>query len=274
MADSISTERFRANDLLVTMKPDMTHVTDADRAVEAAIRGGLADSRPLDGILGEEFGGEFDGEFDGDGDNESNDESGGNRGHDDVERDARRQWIVDPIDGTANFVRGVPVWATLISLAVGGVPVVGVVSAPALGQRWWAAKGQGAWTSERVSDTERRERRIFVSGVSEVANASLSYNSLKGWDECGYLDRLVSLSREVWRTRAYGDMWSYMMVAEGLIDIAGEFDLKPWDMAALIPIVEEAGGTFTSAAGIPGPWHGSAIATNTLLHEAVLGLLN
>ena len=266
MADSISTERFRANDLLVTMKPDMTHVTDADRAVEAAIRGGLADSRPHDGILGEEFGGEFDGDGERDG-------GGRDGGIDDGERDARRQWIVDPIDGTANFVRGVPVWATLISLAVDGVPVVGVVSAPALGQRWWAAKGQGAWTSERVRDTELRERRIFVSGVSELANASLSYNSLKGWDECGYLDRLVSLSREVWRTRAYGDMWSYMMVAEGLIDVAGEFDLKPWDMAALIPIVEEAGGTFTSAAGIPGPWHGSAIATNTLLHEAVLSLL-
>lgn len=251
MADSISTDRFRANDLLVTMKPDMTHVTDADKAVEAAIRGGLADSRPHDGILGEEFG----------------DEGG------DGQQDARRQWIVDPIDGTANFVRGVPIWATLISLAIDGVPVVGVVSAPALGRRWWAAIGQGAWTSEQVSEAERRERRIFVSGVSEIADASLSYNSLKGWDDFGYLDQLVTLSREVWRTRAYGEMWSYMMVAEGLIDIAGEFDLKPWDMAALVPIVEEAGGTFTSAAGIPGPWHGSAIATNGLLHESVLGLL-
>ena len=251
MADSISTDRFRANDLLVTMKPDMTHVTDADKAVEAAIRGGLADSRPHDGILGEEFG----------------DEGG------DGQQDARRQWIVDPIDGTANFVRGVPIWATLISLAIDGVPVVGVVSAPALGRRWWAAIGQGAWTSEQVSESERRERRIFVSGVSEIADASLSYNSLKGWDDFGYLDQLVTLSREVWRTRAYGEMWSYMMVAEGLIDIAGEFDLKPWDMAALVPIVEEAGGTFTSAAGIPGPWHGSAIATNGLLHESVLGLL-
>ena len=251
MADSISSKRFRANDLLVTMKPDMTHVTDADKAVESAIRGGLADSRPHDAILGEEFGDEGS----------------------DGQQEARRQWIIDPIDGTANFMRGVPVWATLISLAIDGVPVVGVVSAPSLGQRWWAAKGQGAWTSERVSESEQRERRIFVSGVSELSDASLSYNSLKGWDEYGYLDHLVTLSREVWRTRAYGDMWSYMMVAEGLIDIAGEFDLKPWDMAALVPIVEEAGGTFTSAAGIAGPWNGSAIATNGLLHEAVLNLL-
>ncbi|MBC7517367.1 MAG: histidinol phosphatase [Microbacteriaceae bacterium] len=258
MADSISSDRFRANDLLVTMKPDMTHVTDADKAVEAAIRGGLADSRPDDAILGEEFGG-F-GEFSGEAAGSTN--------------APHRQWIVDPIDGTANFVRGVPVWATLISLAIDGVPVLGVVSAPALRQRWWAARGQGAWTSEQISPTETRERRIFVSGVSNLGDASLSYNSLKGWDEEGKLDALIELSREVWRTRAYGDMWSYMMVAEGLIDVAAEFDLKPWDIAALAPIVEEAGGAFTSVAGIRGPWSGSALATNGLLHEAVLEVLN
>ena len=254
MADAISTERFRANDLLVTMKPDMTHVTDADKAVESAIRGGLADSRPDDAILGEEFGGS--GEATG----------SANAPH--------RQWIVDPIDGTANFVRGVPVWATLISLAIDGVPVLGVVSAPALRQRWWAARGQGAWTSEQLSASETRERRIFVSGVSNLGDASLSYNSLKGWDEEGKVGELLSLSREVWRTRAYGDMWSYMMVAEGLIDVAAEFDLKPWDIAALAPIVEEAGGVFTSVGGIRGPWHGSALATNGLLHKAVLEVLN
>ena len=248
MADEISADRFRANDLLVTMKPDMTHVTDADRAVEAAIRGGLADSRPDDSVLGEEFG--------------SDDASASNR-----------QWIVDPIDGTANYVRGIPVWATLIALAVDGVPVVGVVSSPALGRRWWAAIGQGAWTSERVSESERSERRIFVSGVTELADASLSYNSLKGWDEAGRLDDLVALSREVWRTRAYGDMWSYTMVAEGLVDVAGEFDLKPWDIAALGPIVAEAGGTFTSADGRPGVWEGSALATNGLLHDQVLDVI-
>lgn len=248
MADAVSLDRFRANDLLVTMKPDMTHVTDADRAVEAAIRGGLADSRPADGILGEEFGG----------------------GTDDAQH---RQWIIDPIDGTANYVRGIPVWATLISLAVDGVPVLGVVSAPALRQRWWGAAGQGAWASEFVSPTERRERRIFVSGVTELGDASLSYNSLKGWDDAGRLNDLVRLSREVWRTRAYGEMWSYMMVAEGLVDIAGEFDLKPWDLAALAPIVQEAGGRFTAVTGEDGPWHGSALATNGVLHDAVIRAL-
>lgn len=233
------------------MKPDMTHVTDADTAVEAAIRGGLADSRPGDGILGEEFGTEA-GRGDG----------------------PKREWIIDPIDGTANFVRGIPVWATLISLAIDDVPVVGVVSAPALGKRWWAADGQGAWTSETVSESEHHERRISVSGVSELADASLSYNSLKGWDEAGKLDELVALSRAVWRTRAYGEMWSYMMVAEGLVDIACEFDLKPYDMAALIPIIEQAGGSFTSVEGVPGPWQGSALATNGRLHGAVLTVLS
>ncbi|WP_328796073.1 inositol monophosphatase family protein [Marisediminicola senii] len=254
MADSIAIDRFRANDLLVTMKPDMTHVTDADKAVEAAIRGGLADSRPGDSILGEEFGGDA--------------VAAGSVG-----AAGRRQWIIDPIDGTANYVRGIPVWATLISLAIDGVPVVGVVSAPALRQRWWAATGQGAWTSEYVSQSERSERRIFVSGVTELADASLSYNSLKGWDDEGRLDQLTTLSREVWRTRAYGDMWSYMMVADGLVDIAGEFDLKPYDMAALVPIVEEAGGRFSSADGASGPWGGSAIATNGLLHDRVLEIV-
>lgn len=249
MADSISIDRFRANDLLVTMKPDMTHVSDADRAVEAAIRGGLADSRPGDAILGEEFGG----------------------GSEDAA--PHRQWIIDPIDGTANYVRGIPVWATLISLAVDGVPFIGVVSAPALRQRWWAATGQGAWTSEFVSPPEKRERRIFVSAVSRLGDSSLSYNSLKGWDEEGRLDALMRLSREVWRTRAYGEMWSYMMVAEGLVDIAGEFDLKPWDIAALTPIVQEAGGRLTAMSGVEGPWQGSALATNGLLHDEALGLL-
>lgn len=248
MADSISIDRFKANDLLVTMKPDMTHVSDADKAVEAAIRGGLADSRPDDGILGEEFGTE-------------------------TGESSRRQWIIDPIDGTANYVRGIPVWATLISLAIDGVPVIGVVSAPALHKRWWAATGQGAWTSEFVSPTENRERRIFVSAVSGLGDASLSYNSLKGWDDEGRLDDLMRLSREVGRTRAYGEMWSYMMVAEGLLDIAGEFDLRPWDIAALAPIVQEAGGRFTAVSGAEGPWHGSALATNGHLHDDVLALL-
>ncbi|PJJ62425.1 histidinol-phosphatase [Compostimonas suwonensis] len=246
-ADDITRSRFRAVDLEVSTKPDTTHVTDADRAVERAIRERIAAHRPGDAVLGEEYG---------------------------SEGDAARQWIIDPIDGTANFMRGVPVWGTLIALAIDRRPVVGVVSSPALGKRWWASIGAGAWVQEGDYPERSAPRRLAVSGVSELSDASLSYNSLKGWDEEGRLDDLLALSRAVWRTRAYGDMWSYMLLAEGLLDLVGEFDLKPYDLAALVPIVEEAGGRFTSATGEPGPWGGSAVATNGLLHEAVLAQLN
>jgi histidinol-phosphatase len=242
-ADAISIDRFRALDLVVTSKPDRTPVTDADRAVEQAIRDRLAAERPDDGILGEEFGA-LEGTAQG----------------------VHRQWIIDPIDGTANFLRGVPIWGTLIALAIDGRPVVGVVSAPALSQRWWAARGLGAHAAAQGGEP----RRLRVSGVSALGDAVLSYNSLPGWDDAGRLEPLIDLTRSVWRARAIGDMWSYMLVAEGAIDIAGEFDLQPYDMAALQPIVEEAGGRFTSVDGDEGPWHGSALATNGVLHDQVL----
>jgi histidinol-phosphatase len=262
-ADAVSSERFLARDLEVTTKPDRTPVTDADRAVEEALRGMLADERPEDSILGEEFG---------------------------TSGDASRQWILDPIDGTAHFLRGVPIWATLISLAVDGVPVVGVVSAPALGKRWWAAKGSGAWTDESAGAVGRIElpdelrgvlaapavqqpRRIRVSGIADLAEATFSYNSIQQWDGAGRLDQLLELARGVWRDRAYGDAWAYMLVAEGLLDGAGEFDVKPYDLAALVPIVEEAGGRFTSADGEAGPWHGSSLATNGVLHDEILAIV-
>lgn len=238
LADAISADRFRSLDLVVTTKPDLTPVSDADQAVEQAIRGELAASLPDDSILGEEFG---------------------------TAGSSSRQWIIDPIDGTSNYVRGAPVWATLISLAVDGVPVVGVVSAPALGKRWWAATGSGAWVRDADGD-----RRIRVSGVTTLADASISYNSIQQWDLHGHLDELIALSRQVWRTRAYGDFWSYMLLAEGVLEVAGEYDLQPYDMAALVPIVVEAGGRFTSMEGEDGPWHGSALTTNGLLHDAVL----
>jgi histidinol-phosphatase len=259
LADAVSLARFRAVDLDVQTKPDRTPVTEADLAVERAIRDRLADTRPGDGILGEEFG---------------------------TEGDTTRQWIIDPIDGTANFLRGVPVWGTLISLAIDGVPVVGVASSPAMGRRWWAARGMGAWTSasagELGASVETADaasarfpgaRRLRVSGVERLADASLSFQSLAQWRQAGSLDRLLALSEQVWRDRAYGDLWSYALLAEGLIDIVGEFDVKPYDLAALVPIVEEAGGRFTSITGEPGPWHGSSLATNGRLHEAVLAAL-
>lgn len=247
-ADLISLERFHAVDLVVTTKPDRTPVTDADQAVERTIRRGIEAARPSDSILGEEYG---------------------------TQGDSTRQWIIDPIDGTANFLRGVPIWGTLIALAIDGVPVVGVVSSPALGKRWWAAAGHGAFSAVTGAAATGGEqpRPLRVSGVAELADAALSYNSLPGWDEAGRLDDVVALTREVWRSRAIGDMWSYMLLAEGALDIVGEFDLQPYDMAALIPIIEEAGGRFTSVAGDAGPWHGSALATNGILHDAVLASL-
>ena len=243
-ADLIAIDRYRAQDLAVQLKPDRTQVTDGDTRVERMIRDHLAQARPGDAILGEEFGG---------GDPHA----------------AGRQWIVDPIDGTANFVRGVPIWGSLISLVIDGVAQVGVVSAPALRRRWWAATGHGAWTEAEGQPA----RRIQVSGIGDLAEATLSYNSLKHWDEAGHLDHLVALSRQVGRTRAFGDLWSYMLLAEGAIDIAAEFDVKPWDIAALMPIVREAGGMVTDVDGGDRLDRLSVVASNGALHPAVLDSL-
>ncbi|MGN6502901.1 MAG: inositol monophosphatase family protein [Pseudolysinimonas sp.] len=244
-ADLIAIDRYRAQDLDVQLKPDRTQVTDADTRVEKMIRDHLAQARPQDAVLGEEFGG---------GDAHA----------------PGRQWIVDPIDGTANFVRGVPIWGSLIALVVDGVPQVGVVSAPALGRRWWGATGHGAWTEA----DGKPARRIRVSGITDAAEATLSYNSLKHWDAAGRLDQLIALSRAVGRTRAFGDLWSYMLLAEGSIDIAAEFDVKPWDIAALIPIVREAGGAVTDVTGGDRLDILSIVATNGALHGEVLDFLS
>ena len=244
-ADAISMERFRANDLVVTIKPDMTPVSDADRTVEQVIRALIQTEHPEDSVVGEEFG---------------------------TVGDFRRQWIIDPIDGTKNYVRGVPIWATLIALAVDGVPVLGVVSAPALGRRWWAAHGEGAWA--RGDTFQSGARRLQVSAISAAEDASGSFGSASQWERAGQLEQYLSVSRTLWRTRDYGDMWPYMMIAEGVLDIAAEFELFVYDMAALIPIVTEAGGTFTSIAGEAGPWHNTALATNGHLHAGMLRALN
>lgn len=246
MADAVDAQtmgRFKAVDLQVDTKPDLTPVSDADRAAEEIIRGNLSRARPRDAVLGEEFGAE---------------------GH------GPRRWIVDPIDGTKNFVRGVPVWATLIALVDEGVPSVGVVSAPALGRRWWAARGAGAYTGRSLASATR----IQVSEVSSLSDASLSYSSLEGWRERGNIREFLELTSDVWRTRAYGDFWSYMMVAEGAVDLACEPELELYDMAALVPIVTEAGGIFTSLEGEAGPFGGNALASNGRLHQEVLERLN
>ena len=180
-----------------------------------------------------------------------------------------RHWVIDPIDGTKNFVRGVPVWATLIALLEADQPVVGVVSAPALGRRWWAASGLGAYAGRQLSSGDR----IGVSGVSRLADASFCYSSLTGWEESGRLPAMLELMRQTWRSRAYGDFYGYMLLAEGALDVMVEPELSLWDVAALVPIVTEAGGTITDLAGAPVPGAGSVVATNGALHAEILGRL-
>ncbi len=242
-ADDITAARFGALDLRIDHKPDLTPVTDADEAVEADLRDVLARERPGDAILGEEQGGAptVDG----------------------------RQWVIDPIDGTKNFVRGVPLWASLIALLDDGVPIVGVISAPALNRRWWAGAGIGSYAA--VGDGPAR--RLSVSAVPDLGSASLSFSSLSGWADRGLREKFVALTDAVWRVRAFGDFYSYCLLAEGAVDIAAEPEVKLWDLAPLDVLVREAGGTFTNLDGVPGPHGGSAVATNGLLHQAVLDAL-
>ena len=243
-ADEISMARFLAADLRVEAKPDLTPVTDADRSVERRLRELIAEHRPDDAVIGEEYGEEH--------------------------SSAGRRWILDPIDGTKNFVRGVPVWATLIGLYHGTEPLLGVVSAPAMARRWWASSGSGAFTAF----ADQPPRRCRVSGVRSVADASLSLSELGEWEQIGSLDALLQLVDSCWRMRAYGDFYSYMLVAEGAVDIAAEPQLSIWDVAALIPIVREAGGRFTAVDGVGDPSKGgSALATNGLLHSAAAAIL-
>jgi histidinol-phosphatase len=242
-ADAITTARFGALDLRIEHKPDLTPVTDADKAVETELRDVLARERPADTIFGEEQGG--------------------------TPAVEGRQWVIDPIDGTKNFVRGVPVWASLIALLQDGVPIVGVVSAPALSRRWWAGRGLGAHGSVAGGAA----RRLSVSAVADLGSASLSFSSLSGWADRGLREKFVDLTDAVWRVRAYGDFYSYCLVAEGAVDIAAEPEVELWDLAPLDVLIREAGGAFTTLDGVAGPHGGSAVASNGLLHAAVLARL-
>jgi histidinol-phosphatase len=243
-ADEITRDRFLARDLVVERKPDRTPVTDADTAVEDAIRARLAEARPADGVVGEERGGSIPA--------------------------SGRAWVLDPIDGTKNFLRGVPAWATLLALVANGKPVVGVISAPALGRRWWAEAGAGAWTSY----PDRATRALSVSQVKDLADAYLSTTDLGSWVRYHSREKYLALVDACWESRAFGDFWQHCLVAEGSMDLAVEPIVNPWDVAAVQVIVEQAGGTFTDLAGAARFDGGSGMSSNGLVHAAALGLLN
>ena len=232
-ADAIALSRFRASDLRVETKPDLTPVSEADRAIEERLRARIALERPGERVVGEEFGA---------------DEGDGER------------WILDPIDATKNYVRGIPLFATLIALE----DRVAVVSAPALGRRWWAVRGQGAW----CDGAEGGERRLHVSGIARIEDAVLTYTSLGGWDE-----RFHALAARAWAARGFGDFWQYMLLAEGAVDVCVEVQANLWDLAAPKLIVEEAGGRLTDLEGEPRADGANAVASNGLLHDEALSSL-
>jgi len=243
-ADAITLPRFRAADLRIDRKPDRTPVTDADLAAEDALRAQIGAERPEDVVVGEERGGALD--------------------------DGERTWVLDPIDGTKNFSRGFGVWGSLIALTVRGEPVIGVASAPALGRRWWAAHGSGAWTTDAPGAAPRR---IEVSGIGELADAYLSTTDFRLFEREGHGRRYLELAAACWETRAFGDFWQYCLVAEGVIDVAVDPIANPWDLAAVLPIVTEAGGAFTDLAGAPRFDGGDGLASNGALHDAALAII-
>ena len=238
-ADAFTLSRYQSLDLVIETKPDLTPVTDADKGAEELLRGILAAQRPDDFIVGEEFGG---------------------RDLVQVPGNTKHYWVIDPIDGTKNFVRGVPIWCTLIALMSPDHKVVaGVVSSPALCRRWSASHGGGAFLSLNGG----AKKQIMVSSVAKLADASLSYSDLIGWG--GRREKFIALQDQIWRTRGIGDFWSHMLVAEGAIDIAVEPSLALWDMAALDIVVREAGGTFSDLNGVDGPNGAGGLSTNSLL---------
>ena len=233
-ADAITMRHFRSPELEVETKPDLTPVSVADRAAEEALRAAIERDRPGEAVVGEEFGAEGAG-------------------------DAR--WILDPIDGTKHYVRGIPLWATLIALEREGSVVAAVASAPALETRWWASRGGGAFASGEP---------IRVSSVATLEQASFSHAGVHSFDKRGLGKGLRALAEQAWLERAYGDFWQHMLVAEGKLDFAVEAVVNLWDLAAVQLIVEEAGGRFSDFAGVARPDGGNAVSSNGLLHDEVL----
>jgi histidinol-phosphatase len=240
IADGITMLRYRSPDLEVETKPDLTPVSESDKRVELALRDRLGDVRPDDRVIGEEFGGV------------------------ELLAEPGRAWVIDPIDGTKSYVRGMDTWTTLIALLEDGEVKLGVVSMPALKKRWWAVRGQGAFADGR---------RIEVSQITDMTHAQFVWSGIEEWDAIGGFDKVVELGRRCWRTRGVGDAWQYMLVAEGAAEIATDPEATLWDLAAVSIIVEEAGGRFTSLDGTLGPAAGSGLGTNGVLHAEALAAL-
>jgi histidinol-phosphatase len=241
VADTITLPHYDRRSFTLDWKSNQTEVTEADRDAEAAIASLVATHRGAHALFGEEHGHAGD-------------------------QDSDWRWVIDPIDGTSNFVRGVPVWATLVALThVERGPVVGVVSAPAMARRWWAADGLGAYADGR---------RIQVSAVGSLAEAQVSVTFNTGWDDLGLTPNLVGLQQAAYRARGYGDFWQHMLVAEGAVDVAIDaIGLAPYDVAAVMAVVEQAGGRLTDRHGTRTFEEPSAISSNGILHDTVIAHL-
>ena len=248
IADQVSLARFRANDLVINSKPDLTPVSDADKKIEQLIREHLLKVSPEDGVIGEEF---------------ENKVSTNNR-----------EWILDPIDGTKNYIRGVPIWATLIALRQNNEITCTVVSAPAINRRWYASKGEGAYVVENILGKEVK-RKLKVSAVSKISDASFAFAEVikkDNWED--YYDKFLKLTNDVWRSRGFGDFWQHMLVAQGAIDVAVDvIGLQPYDNAAIYPIVQEAGGAITDRFGNSDWRADSSVSSNGVLHAEVISRL-
>ena len=246
-ADTLALEHFR-RDLVIETKPDRTFVTQADTAIERLIRGRIGAAYPDHGLVGEEYGTE--------------DGSGTVR------------WYIDPIDGTHNFMRGVPLFGTLLAVEADGDVVVGVMSAPALGERWYATRGGGSWAVGALGPAAGTPRRIGVSKVSAIADSQVLYASPLDIEASGEAPGFDALIRSAWRDRGFGDFWGYALVAEGAAEAMIEVGPNSWDLAAPSIVVEEAGGRMTDIHGVRSIHNGSALATNGLLHDRVIRALD
>jgi len=242
-ADALALERFR-RDLIIETKPDRTFVTEADQAIERMIRERIAMAYPDHGIVGEEYGTEA--------------------GAGDV------RWYIDPIDGTHNFMRGVPLFGTLLGVEAGGEIVAGVMSAPAMGERWYAHRGGGSWAVRSVGPQAGERRRIAVSRVAAIPDSHLLYSSPLDIEATGEAPGFDALIRSAWRDRGFGDFWGYALVAEGAAEAMIEVGPKSWDLAAPTIVVEEAGGRMTDLHGRRGLDRGTALASNGILHDEIV----